>query len=100
MFSSFMNTFFNKKAIEDHEEYVLLTYRNKIQKLLPTTYYQSDTGWGCMLRVGQMALANLLFKKEEANIANISVLFWDNSEMPFSIQKLTAISKHLYPHKK
>ena len=53
-----------------------------------------------MLRVGQMALANLLFKKEEANIANISVLFWDNSEMPFSIQKLTAISKHLYPHKK
>ena len=63
MFSSFINSFFGKKSIDDNEEYVILTYRNKINKILPTTYYQSDSGWGCMLRVGQMAIANLLFKK-------------------------------------
>jgi hypothetical protein len=47
-----------------------------------------------------MALANLLFKKEEAKIETIAPLFWDNSDMPFSLQTLTDMSRTLYPHKK
>lgn len=53
-----------------------------------------------MLRVAQMAIANLLFKREQAKLHTIAPLFWDNSEMPFSLQTLTYISRCLYPHKK
>lgn len=50
------------KKEHGEEKYILLTYRSGIEKVLPTTYYNSDAGWGCMLRVGQMFLANLYFK--------------------------------------
>ena len=48
---------------EPEEDYILLTYRSNIEKAIDTTYYTSDSGWGCMLRVGQMFIANLLYKK-------------------------------------
>lgn len=48
---------------EKEENYILLTYRSNIEKGMESTYYESDAGWGCMLRVGQMLIANLYFKK-------------------------------------
>ena len=47
----------------EEEDYLLLTYRSNIKKAVDTTYYNSDSGWGCMLRVGQMFIANLFYKK-------------------------------------
>ena len=47
-----------------------------------------------------MALANLLVKREGADPMAVINLFWDNSDMPFSIQTLTQVSKELFPHKK
>lgn len=67
---------------------------------MPTTNYTSDAGWGCMLRVLQMAIANLLCRREEANPKTVVPLFWDNSNMPFSIQTITQVSSTLFPHKK
>ncbi len=99
MFSSIWESLFGPRIIDD-QEYFRLTYRCNIQPLLPTTTFTSDSGWGCMLRVLQMAIANLLCLKEHGNHNSIIPLFWDNSLFPFSIQTLTQFSKKLFPHKK
>lgn len=88
MLSSLMESLFGP-SIKDNELFVRMTYRSNIAKLLPTTTYTSDAGWGCMLRVVQMALANLLCKREGAKPRTVIPLCWDNSSMPFSIQILT-----------
>lgn len=68
--------------------------------MLPTTYYDTDAGWGCMLRVAQMALANLLYIYEGMPLKTILTLFWDNSDCPFSIQQFTYSSNKIFPSKK
>jgi hypothetical protein len=77
-----------------------MTYRSNIEKLLPTTYYNSDSGWGCMLRVGQMAIANYLLHVLDVPYQAILPLFWDNSDRIFSIQNITAASHLIFPAKK
>ena len=83
----------------DKHLHILMTYRSHIAKLLETTYYDSDSGWGCMLRVGQMAIANLLRRHYGLPPKAIVPLFWDNSTQPYSIQNFTRMTKQLYPKK-
>jgi cysteine protease ATG4 len=55
-----------------------MTYRKNIDPLFNSKYV-SDTGWGCMIRVGQMVLAQVLKKllKDETN-EKVICYFIDN----------------------
>ena len=90
----------SKMDTTKEDKYILMTYRSKIKKVLNTTYYDSDSGWGCMLRVGQMAIANYLHHHEGIPLNVILSIFWDNSDNPFSIQQFTVSTQKIYPHKK
>ena len=100
MISSYLTSWFRGPQPEDDDTYIRITYQSHIRKINPHTYYSSDSGWECMLRVLQMAVANLLYKRDEATLNTIATLFWDNSLLPFSIQTVTALSKEMYPGKK
>ena len=89
-----------KKTDEEEEEFIILTYRSGIEKLLPTTYYDSDAGWGCMLRVGQMFIANLYFKAEGRPRQEVIRLCYDNKLTPFSFQRFTDVAAQVCLNKK
>ncbi|KAM3127858.1 hypothetical protein pb186bvf_020048 [Paramecium bursaria] len=99
-----------------------MTYRKNFPRLLNTNYV-SDTGWGCMIRVGQMALAQVLKKhlknhgdKRDDELVNIAQAFADDDKneslqidqylkrtkdepligviiFPFSIQKISYLAR-------
>ena len=78
---------------------MLLTYRSGIIPVLPSTYYDSDSGWGCMLRVAQMFVANLLHRRLKQPFEVVVKLFVDNELAPFSIQMLTCVAMRLFNKK-
>lgn len=91
---------FKTKKLEDDEQFIVFTYREGIPKILPTTYFTSDSGWGCMLRVGQMFIANLYFKLQKKTPFEILTLFNENKPLFFSFPNFTDTSAKIYPAKK
>lgn len=86
---------------------VCFTYRSHWKEPISGTNLMSDSGWGCMIRVGQMALANVLIremirKQNEFNedVVNLLlILFNDHMKgevCPFSIQNIVPLADEKY----
>ena len=52
------------KLLDDIKSHIWISYRHSFIKLLPQNKYSftSDSGWGCMIRSGQMLLAETLLR--------------------------------------
>lgn len=97
-----------EKLIDDIRSRLWITYRRNFPPIDENTRYTTDRGFGCMIRCGQMVLANALLHKNlgrdwrwspdgiEANpevYAKILKLFQDKEECPYSIHNIVRTGK-------
>lgn len=93
----------NELLKRDFTDIIWFTYRRNFPILKPQSpmrNYISDTGWGCMIRAGQMMWAEVLKRlikvKVSKEFLEIIGLFLDSEvkmeKAPFSIQQITQIA--------
>jgi cysteine protease ATG4 len=117
--STFMlGRFYNGIVATEFQDYlktvIWFSYRKNFPKLLKTTAYDSDRGWGCMLRTGQMMFAEIIkrhfFMKTSDNLTYLPTkdqmyelisYFADyeddmENDVPFGIQRISKIANDEY----
>lgn len=92
-----------EKLVDDIKSKLWITYRRNFPPIDDNLRYTTDRGFGCMIRCGQMVLANALLYKNlgrnwrwspdglEANpevYTKILKLFQDKEECPYSIHRI------------
>lgn len=98
----------SEKLIDDIRSKLWITYRKNFPPIDNNTRYTTDRGFGCMIRCGQMVLANALLQKNlgrewrwcakglESNpdvYSKVLKLFQDKEASPYSIHNIIRVGQ-------
>ena len=83
-----------EKFNKEYFEHILFSYKKNFLPI-ENTSITSDTGWGCMLRCGQMILYQGIKMVIDEDKENLLSFFYDNKSSPFSIHNLCDNKKKL-----
>eukprot|EP00759_Apiculatamorpha_spiralis_P023393 PhF_6_TR27162/c0_g1_i1/m.39726/K08342/ATG4; cysteine protease ATG4 len=77
------------------EKFVLFTYRKDFIPIWRNEL-TFDTGWGCMLRTGQMMMCQALIRAFPRESTDYMGLFRDIPNAPFSVHKIASVGQERY----
>jgi cysteine protease ATG4 len=83
----------DQSYLRDIKELIWCTYRSSFEQIEGTSF-TSDAGWGCMIRTGQMIVAESL-KRLQYPLNKIVGLFQDVNAASLSLHKIAALGQEL-----
>ena len=89
------NTF--EKFKNAYLEHILFSYKKNFHPIEKSNI-TNDTGWGCMLRCGQMILYQGIQMLIEEDKENLMSFFYDNEQSSFSLHNICINSVHSTLH--